>query len=139
MYSRHATGLAACCRARPRNCQTRRVQIFHVTRATDWQQAQASGRYEYSTAGKTLDEVGFIHASTPEQVAATAERVYAGTDEPLVVLVLDTEQIQDASVDVRFEDGGNGQQYPHIYGPIELDWVSDVRPARFDDAGSFVY
>jgi uncharacterized protein (DUF952 family) len=103
------------------------VQIVHVTRASDWANAELAGEYRMSTLGKTLDEVGFIHASTPDQVAATAARVYGASTDDLVVLVMDDENIRAAGTEVIYEDGGNGELYPHIYGPIRLDWVSEVR------------
>jgi uncharacterized protein (DUF952 family) len=103
------------------------VQILHVTRAVDWAAAQESGEYRWSTLGKTLDEVGFIHASTPEQVAATAARVHGPDATGLVVLVMDDDEIRAAGTPVIYEDGGNGQMYPHIYGPVRLTYVHEVR------------
>lgn len=35
------------------------------------------------------------------------------------------------------EDGGDGTLYPHVYGPIDPAWVTEVRPARFDESGRF--
>jgi uncharacterized protein (DUF952 family) len=103
------------------------VQILHVTRAADWAAAQEAGEYRWSTLGKSLDEVGFIHASTPEQVTATAARVYGPGATDLVVLVMDDDEIRAAGTPVVYEDGGNGQLYPHIYGPVLVPYVHEVR------------
>jgi uncharacterized protein (DUF952 family) len=114
-------------------------QILHVATARDWQAALAAGEYRVSTLGATIDEVGFIHASTPEQVHATAQRFYADVSEPLVVLVLDEDALVAAGIPVVHEDAGNGELFPHLYAALPVDLVLDVRPAGFVEAGVFAY
>lgn len=113
--------------------------ILHLARRADWDAALTSGSYRVSTRGATLDQVGFIHASYPHQVAAVAEFVYADDDAELCVLVLDSDAIRAAGTPVRDEDGGDGTAYPHIYGPIAPAFVTDVRPAGFDAEGRFSF
>jgi uncharacterized protein (DUF952 family) len=113
------------------------VEILHLARADDWVAAQGSGAYRTSTRGKTLEEVGYIHSSTSDQLTKVAEAFYAGETSPLVVLVMDDDEIRSTGIEVRLEDGGDGELYPHIYGPIEPSVVKDVRPAGFDAAGRF--
>ena len=36
-----------------------------------------------------------------------------------------------------FEDVGTGEDFPHIYGPIDPAWVVEVRDAGFDEDGRF--
>ena len=84
--------------------------IFHITTPDAWSAARASGSYW------TGDE-DFIHFSYESQVAATAERYYAGED-GLIVLVVD-----DAGLDVRVEGG-----FPHLYEPLPAASVVEVRP-----------
>jgi len=115
------------------------VHIFHVTRTADWSDATSAGSYRWSTRDATLDDVGFIHASTQEQVQGTARRIYAESSDDLVVLVIDSEKVEATGTAVVFEDGGNGEMYPHLYGPLAIDAVVDVRPAHFDAAGTLVY
>lgn len=110
-----------------------------MARRSDWDAALASGSYRVSTRGASLDDVGFIHASYPHQVRAVAEFVFAGDAEPLCVVVLDPERIRARGTRVVDEDGGDGELYPHIYGPIEPDVVTDVLPACFDAAGAFSF
>ena len=53
-------------------------------------------------------------------------------------MLLETGTITAAGTDVRYEDGGNGELYPHIYGPIDPVWVADVVPhIRLD--GTFAW
>ena len=108
-----------------------------MTHRRDWHAAVASGSYRVSTRDASLDDVGFIHASYPHQVHAVAESVFVGDDEVLCVLVLDPERIRASGTRVFDEDGGDGELYPHIYGPFEPGFVTDVRPASFDASGSF--
>jgi uncharacterized protein (DUF952 family) len=113
------------------------MEILHLTRRSDWEAAIDVGSYELSTLGGTLQQVGFIHASTRSQLPAVAELVFRDVSDDLLVLVMDDAYLRSAGADLRFEDGGNGQLYPHIYGPIDPRWVTAVRPAHFDAAGTF--
>lgn len=113
------------------------MEILHLARREDWESALRSGAYRVSTRGASLDEVGFIHASYPHQLAAVAESVHAGDEADLCVLVLDADAIRAAGTRVVDEDGGSGELYPHVYGPIEPRFVTAVRPAGFDEAGRF--
>lgn len=117
--------------------------ILHLALASDWDTAVAAGSYRVSTRGLTLDEVGFIHCSTPAQVEGVAARFYADITEPLLVLVLNADAVREAGTDVRFEggDGENaegGELFPHIYGPIDPDWVIEARPAAMIDGALVV-
>jgi uncharacterized protein (DUF952 family) len=113
------------------------MRILHLAREADWRAAQELGVYRVSTRGATLAQVGFIHASTPQQLPAVAESVYAGSTDPLVVLVMDDDAIRSSGVQVKHEDGGDGELYPHIYGAIRTEQVSAVLPAHFDSTGHF--
>lgn len=111
------------------------MEILHVAHRADWDRAQRAGRYRVSTRGRTLDEVGFIHAALRDQIAGVAAALYADDDAELCILVMDDARIRDAGVRMVFEDGGDGRLYPHIYGPIDPDWVTEVLPARIDADG----
>ncbi|RFA17153.1 hypothetical protein B7R22_01060 [Subtercola boreus] len=115
------------------------MQIFHIARAADWQAATIAGAYTVSSSTATLAEEGFIHASTAAQLDATAGRFYRDIHEPLVVLVMDDQQITAAGTAVVHEEAGNGERYPHLFGPIDPAWVQDARPAHFDETGHFVF
>lgn len=60
-----------------------------------------------------------------------AKSFYADDPAELVVLALDEVAIAASAVPLRWEDGGGGEFFPHIYGPILPAWVIDVRPAGF--------
>lgn len=111
------------------------MTIFHVTTADEWQAAHAVGNYRMSTKGASLDEVGFIHASSAEQLPRVASFLYSGWDQRLVVLELDEDEIGRSGVRILWEDGGAGELFPHIYGAIEATSVIAVHPAAFDTDG----
>lgn len=100
--------------------------LLHITERSLWDAARASGAYEMSTRGRTLQEEGFIHCSTRLQLPRIAAFLYGGPDRPddLVVLVVDPERLE---VPVRYEAARPGEEeFPHVYGPIPVEAVVDV-------------
>ena len=82
-----------------------------------------------STRGRSLDDVGFIHCSTAEQVTGVADAFYS--DDPLTLIVLeldvDVDAIEASGTEVRWEPAG-GELFPHIYGPLRPEFVVSVAP-----------
>lgn len=109
------------------------MSLLHIAHAGDWHEAVSTGEYRVSTRGASLDEVGFIHASSSAQVAVVAGFAYADDLEALVVLVIDDDALRHDGIAVRYQDGGNGSLYPHIFGALKPKFVTEVRPARFVD------
>jgi glutathione S-transferase len=104
--------------------------IYHVALTSDWTDAHSAGEYRVSTRGTRLDEVGYIHASFAHQVRRLGAAVYGDAPEPVVVLVIDPTRLT-SPVRVENLDGGT-EGFPHIYGPIPIDAVIDVLPARLE-------
>jgi uncharacterized protein (DUF952 family) len=96
--------------------------IFHIALPDDWAGAFASGEYSMSTRGMSLDEVGFIHCSTAEQIEATANRFYGDLTE-LVLLTIDTALVP---ADIVWEPPAPGidELFAHIYGPLPISAVN---------------
>ncbi|WP_328768720.1 DUF952 domain-containing protein [Streptomyces sp. NBC_00286] len=103
-------------------------ELLHITERSLWDAARATGTYEMSTRGRTLQEEGFIHCSTRAQlprVAAFLYGSYSGPDD-LVVLVIDPERL---GVPVRYEASeAGGEEFPHVYGAIPVAAVTAVEP-----------
>lgn len=97
-----------------------RDEVLHITTRGEWELAQRDGAY----APPSLAAEGFIHLSSPAQVAATAARYYAGRRD-LVVLVLDAASIEPGVL--RWEPSTGGELFPHLYRPIEPTEVVTVR------------
>ncbi len=90
--------------------------ILHITNSEAWFNAVRSGEY----GGETLESEGFLHCSTLAQIIDTAERHYKGSTD-LVLLCIDSQRL-DAELRYEFSAGGGGN-FPHIYGPINLEAV----------------
>ena len=113
--------------------------IFHITFRKDWDTAQSSGEYK----ADSLSTEGFIHCSTLAQVLPVAEKFYKGQDN-LLLLVIEPKLL---SSDLKWEppSGGTpppgvpeGDPFPHIYGPINLDAVVSVSDLTRDANGEWV-
>ena len=105
-------------------------RIFHVTERRLWDAARERGAYEMSTRGRTLQEEGFIHFSTREQLPRIAGFLSGDYDVPdeLIVLVVDPARV---GVPVRYESmEPGGEEFPHVYGPVPAEAVVDVEPWR---------
>ncbi len=103
------------------------MRIFHIATLTDWAAAQRTGAYTTSTIGRTLAEEGFIHASRADQWEGVRVAFYAGVDEPLVLLEIDTDLL-DAPVVEEEPAPGAGVTFPHVYGAIAPSAVVAVTP-----------
>lgn len=101
--------------------------IHHLALPDDWAKACEAGEYRISTRGRSLATEGFIHCSFPHQVRGVAAAFYADIEE-LVLLTIDP-LLLDAEVRVEDTTGG-GKDFPHIYGPLPVAAVTDVRPYR---------
>jgi uncharacterized protein (DUF952 family) len=109
--------------------------FLHLTTRQAWDDALEVGLYSLSTKGKTLEQVGFIHGSFPDQVEEVAGYVFAGSDEELVLLHLDSEKLESVGIQVRVEEANNGKKYPHIYGAIPCDLINKVSAAYMNADG----
>ncbi|WP_344921742.1 DUF952 domain-containing protein [Streptosporangium oxazolinicum] len=101
------------------------MTILHLALASDWESARQAGEYRVSTIGRTLDEVGFIHACADhEQLRGVVERFYRDVADPLVLLSVDP-----TGLDVRMEAGDDAPgAFPHIYGPLPITAVTSALP-----------
>src|SRR5687768_18392215 len=94
--------------------------ILHISTQEKWDQAVRTGAYR----GDTLDTEGFIHCSTPVQVAEVANRRFAGRRD-LLLLCIDPLRV---GPEIRYEIAENGQHYPHIYGSLNIKAVVQTTP-----------
>lgn len=94
--------------------------IYHIAAQADWDNAQTAGAY----TADSLASQGFIHCSTAAQVPGTAARFFAGRRD-LLLLTIDPARL---AAELRYEEGEPGQLFPHLYGPLNLDAVTEARP-----------
>ena len=109
--------------------------IFHIALRAEWDAARDSVYIPPSLAAE-----GFIHCSTRDQVAGTANLFYRGRTD-LVLLVID-EGLLAASLRYETPLGKNDVRaalsFPHIYGPLNFDAVISAKPFPCSTDGSFV-
>jgi uncharacterized protein (DUF952 family) len=96
------------------------LTLLHLIGEADWATAQAAGVY----APPSLRTEGFVHFSRPDQVEATADRFYAGRADLLLL------EVDPTGLDLRWEEGEPGEDFPHVYEPIPLTAVVAATPFR---------
>lgn len=98
----------------------------HLIEPAAWRAALDDGEVR----PQSLDAVGFVHLSTPEQVHLPAQALFPGRRD-LVLLVVDPARLTDP---VRLEPGRPedpaGMLFPHLYGPLPTSAVVAVVPYR---------
>ena len=96
--------------------------IVKLLRAAEWAAFEADGVFTGSP-----DDLrdGYIHLSTPEQVAPTAAKWFAD-EAGLMALTIDADALGQA---LKWEPARGGQLFPHLYRPLRRDEV--IRAALF--------
>ncbi|WGW10476.1 DUF952 domain-containing protein [Saxibacter everestensis] len=115
------------------------MRVLHLAIADDWEAAVPFGEYQVSTRNTSVDDAGFLHASTASQLPKIARYLYADVTVPLVVLVIDLPSVEAAGIEVRWEpadlaaDQPDAERFPRIYAalPTDDDTVVAVLPASF--------
>lgn len=109
--------------------------IFHIANKDEWERSLRDGSYEPAS----LKTEGFVHCSTCEQLAATANHFFHSRSD-LVLLLIDPQRLR---AELRFEspadplDDRAEQHFPHVYGPINVDAVTQVFEFPCAPDGSF--
>jgi uncharacterized protein (DUF952 family) len=90
--------------------------IYHLTTVEEWEDAQDKGIYE----PPSYQREGFIHCCTDEQLEGVLQRSFQ-QHENLVKLFIDPTQL---SAELKYDrDEEIQQEFPHIYGPLNLGSV----------------
>ncbi|MFG1921617.1 DUF952 domain-containing protein [Cryptosporangium sp. NPDC048952] len=99
--------------------------VYKVLRADEWAAAQATERYEGSP-----DDLrdGFVHLSTATQLPGTLDRFFAG-ETGLMLLAVDAETLGE---ELRWEASAGGETFPHYYGPLPMNAITEATPVRSD-------
>ena len=104
--------------------------ILHLTTAVAWAAAREAGAY----TADSLQSEGFIHCSEPRQALWVANTRFRGRTD-LVLLHIDPARL---TAPVRYENlEGGKEQFPHIYGPLNVDAVVGADPFPCTNDGSF--
>ncbi len=97
------------------------TKLLHIAQANDIKQAKTSGRYRC----ESIESEGFIHCCTPEQLQGVVSRYYS-TAQGMMLMHIDSELLEAELV---FENTmGGEEQFPHVYGEINMDAVQQIGP-----------
>lgn len=110
--------------ASPRPVSVRGVSertILHITTDAGWAAAEAEGEL----VSPSLAAEGFIHCSTFAQLETTANRIFKGSGDLLLLEV----DIDALTAPLRWERATDvSEEFPHIYGPLNLEAVVGTQP-----------
>lgn len=94
--------------------------IFHLARPGDW--ARSTDSY----MPPSLEEHGFIHCSTQEQLSRVAHALFAD-DNDLILLTIAPDDLDNEAL--VYEDMYDlDEEFPHIYGPLPTSAVVATGP-----------
>jgi uncharacterized protein (DUF952 family) len=111
---------------------TAAARILHICPRPDWVHARSAGEYR----PHSLQSEGFIHCSTDAQVLGVANSLYGNAGD-LVLLVIDPQALTAPLV---YEDCYKlGQDFPHIYGALNIEAVVTTVPFPQDVDGRFSF
>lgn len=114
--------------------RSRQERLYHLALVADWETARVGGSgYRTSTLGEDLADVGFIHCSYGDQVRGVADRFYRGRDD---VVLLTIDQTRLTSRVVEEPASSPGEEFPHVYGPVDLEAVVAVTTLALGPGGT---
>ncbi|MBC7901533.1 MAG: DUF952 domain-containing protein [Saprospiraceae bacterium] len=92
--------------------------IYHIVLPSVWDSYKDRSSYQ----AESLQTEGFIHCSYANQLETVLKRYYenAGT---VLILNIETEKLTSKLIE---EPSTNNEIYPHIYGSINIDAITDV-------------
>ena len=102
--------------------------IVHISSLEDWETAQVAGDYRVDS----LETEGFIHCSRPDQVIGVANRYYGGRTDLLLLWI----SLSKLTAELRWEPS-DGDTYPHLYGPLNLDAIIQISAFKPNADGVF--
>ncbi len=107
--------------------------IFHIATAKDVAEAIDNDLYFCDS----LENEGFIHCSTRDQIVPVANRYYSSHVDLSLLLINENE----VSAPIKYESPlyPSSEKYPHIYGPIRMQAVKQIINLHPGKDGSFEF
>lgn len=103
--------------------------IYHIVAPEIWEKALQEGRY----SPPSLSTEGFIHLSTEAQLLESANLHFPNAEELVVLRVV----LKHLRGNLKWEEGRNGELFPHLYGNLNFESVEDTLSLERNEAGSF--
>lgn len=102
---------------------------FHLSPWFVWERA----RRESTLVPERFAEEGFVHLTLDlDQLLVPANAYYRADARPHVALTVDLDALTD---EVRFD--ARPELYPHLYGPLPIAAIREIRAALRDLDGTF--
>ena len=105
--------------------------IYHLVSPKDWQKALNRKAY----APPSLQEEGFIHCSSKEQLLESAQR-YFGEETELVVLRIPEKRV---ATFLKWESSFQGQAFPHLYGKLQFHQIETTDMLYRNQSGDWLW
>ncbi len=96
--------------------------IYHIADQNHWELAQSNRLYVHPS----LHSEGFIHCSDDKELEKTAN-LYFSSEPDILILYIDTAKLQS---EVKYEASSRGPEFPHIYGPINIECVVKTKKVK---------
>ncbi|MBE7103740.1 DUF952 domain-containing protein [Bacillus cereus] len=103
--------------------------ITKVITKRNWEIAKTIGEINEAS----LKEEGFIHCSLLDQALKVAQKHFIHEEEVLL-LSINPSLIK---AEIKYELASNGQEYPHVYGVINIEAIVDIVPFS-KEKGEFI-
>ncbi len=102
--------------------------IYHVCDGAAWRAGQGAGRYSGSADDR---RDGYMHFSTHAQVRTSTALHRAGQTGLILLAVA----VNKLGPDLKWEPSRGGQLFPHLYGDLPMDAVTETTDLPLDDDG----
>ncbi len=104
--------------------------FFHLVPAEYYRDCDSSAPYTPAN----FEVEGFIHCTEGlDNLAAVGNRYYKDDLRMYVALVIERERVTS---EIRYDD--SSEIYPHIYGPLNRDAITQILPLMRSAEGEFV-
>ncbi|MGE7881831.1 DUF952 domain-containing protein [Bacillus sp. NPDC094077] len=94
--------------------------IIKIITKRNWDIAKTTGEINEAS----LIEEGFIHCSLLDQALKVAQKHFSHEEEVLLLTI----NPSLVKAEIKYELASNGQEYPHVYGVINVESIVEVIP-----------
>jgi uncharacterized protein (DUF952 family) len=92
--------------------------LLHVCTSSEWNKFVRSGFYQPEAYARD----GFIHCCLERQLPGVLQRYFYGQTDLLLLRIDESKLVAK----VKFEKGPDGDDFPHIYGPVNKEAITAV-------------
>ena len=104
--------------------------IYKIIENDELKKAKLSG--EYLGSSKDIQD-GYIHFSEEFQITGTLEKFFKG-QENLLLLKVNTDKLEH----LLWEQASDGNMFPHLYSPLEINNMIEEFEIKKDDQENFI-